>query len=69
MFASVRMQFHNHIDTTSETFRKGYAMYIRRQIWNVARAREWDFTAQMLWWFCAVAHLPGNTGQKGVCGI
>ena len=28
---------------------------------NVASAQEWDFTAQMLWWFCAVAHLGGNT--------
>jgi len=32
MFVSVRMQFHNHIDsrhTTSETFRWDYAIYIR----------------------------------------
>jgi len=20
-------------------------------------AREWDFTAQMVWWYCAFAHL------------
>jgi len=36
---------------TSETFRKVYAMYIRYEIWNVASAQAWDFTAQMLWWF------------------
>jgi len=73
MFVSVRMQFHNYGDcrhTTSETFRQGYAMYIRYQIWNVVCAQEWDFTAQMLWWFCAVAHLRGNTrGHQGVCAM
>jgi len=21
---------------------------------NVASAREWDFTVQMVWWYCAV---------------
>jgi len=60
MFVSVRMRFHNHVywrHTTSETFRQGYSMYIRCQIWNVASAQEWDFTAQMLWWFFAIAHL------------
>jgi len=36
-------------------------MYIRCWIWNVASAREWDFTTQMVWWHCAVAHLRGNT--------
>jgi len=49
---SVRMQFHNHVDcrhTTSETFRQGFAKHMRYQIWNVASAQEWDFTAQMLW--------------------
>jgi len=51
MFVLVRMQFHNHADTIIETFRKGSAMHIRYQIWNVASAQEWDFTAQMLWWF------------------
>ena len=25
--------------------------------WNVASAREWDFTAQMVWWCCAAARL------------
>jgi len=43
MFVLVRMQYHNHVDTqdtTSETFRKGYAMYIRYQIWNVASEQE-----------------------------
>jgi len=39
-FVLVRMQFHNHVDTTSETFRKGYAMCIRYQILNVASAQE-----------------------------
>ena len=40
MLVLVRMQVHNHVDTTSETVRKGYAMYIRYQIWNVASAQE-----------------------------
>jgi len=43
--------------------------YIRYQIRNVASAQEWDFTAQMLWWFCAVVHLRGNTGHQRVCAI
>jgi len=25
--------------------------------WNVASARERDFTAQMVWWYCAFAQL------------
>jgi len=52
MFVSVHMQFHSHVDcrhATSETFRRGYAIYIRYQIWNIASAHEWDFTAQMFW--------------------
>jgi len=32
--------------------------------WNVASAREWDFTATMVWCYCAVAHLTGNSGCK-----
>jgi len=48
MFVLMRMHFHNHVDTTSETFRKGCAMYIRYQIWNVASAQERDFTVRML---------------------
>ena len=31
--------------------------------WNVASAREY-FTAIMVRWYCAVAHLTGNTGCK-----
>ena len=30
--------------------------------WNVAIVRESDFTVQMIWWYCAVAHLRGNIG-------
>jgi len=37
--------------TTSETFRQCYEIYTRYQIWNVASAQVWDFTAQMLWWW------------------
>jgi len=43
--------------STSGTFRKGHAMYIRYQIWNVASAQEWNFTAEMLWCFCGFAQL------------
>jgi len=32
-------------------------------IWNVASAREWDSIAQMVWWYCAIAHLGGNTDR------
>jgi len=30
-----------------------------RAIRNIASAREWDFTAQMFWWYCARAHIRG----------
>jgi len=66
MFVLVRMQFHKtYRHTTGETFRQGSAMYIRYQILNVASAQEWDFTAQMLWWFCAVAHLKREQRSPG----
>jgi len=29
---------------------------------NVASVRELDFTAQITWWYCALAHLRGNIG-------
>jgi len=29
-------------------------------LWNVASAREWDFTAQEFWWCWIFAHLRGN---------
>jgi len=32
------------------------------KFWNVASVRESDFTALMIWWYCAVAHLRGNIG-------
>ena len=35
--------------------------------WNVASARESDFTAQMIWWYCAVAHVIGNIGLSFAC--
>jgi len=31
-------------------------MHIGYEIWNFASAREWDFTAQMVWWYFAIAH-------------
>jgi len=40
MFVAVRMQFHNHVDTASATFRKGYAIYVRHQNWNIASVRD-----------------------------
>ena len=36
--------------------------YTQYQILNVASAREWDFTVQTVWWYCAVAHLRGDIG-------
>ena len=32
------------------------------QIWKVASAQEWHFTAQMLWWRCAFAQLRTSEG-------
>jgi len=37
-------------------------------IWIVASAREWDSTAQMVWWCCAIAHLRGDTATMGLMG-
>jgi len=31
-----------------------------RLLWNVASAREWDFTAQQFWWSWVFAHFIGN---------
>jgi len=56
--------------TNSEAWWKGYAIYIWNWIWNVASAREWDFTRQMVWWHprvFAVAHLWGNSGLTILC--
>ena len=71
MFVSVRMQFHNHVDTQLvKRFDRAMRYQIMRyQIWNVASAQERHFTAQMHCWFCAVAHLRGNTGHQGVCAV
>jgi len=52
----VRMHLRNHRHTTSE------ALYTQYQIFNVANAREWEFTAQTVWWCWAVVHLRGNIG-------
>ena len=58
MFVSVRMQLRNHVDTQPlKCFQglKGLCDIYTVLFWNVASAREWDFIAQMVWWFCAVA--------------
>jgi len=66
MFVLLRMQFHNHVDTRQV---KRFVRAMRCQIWNVASAKEKYFAAQILWWFCAVALLTGNTGHQGVRAI
>ena len=38
-------------------------------LWNVASAREWDFTAQQFWWSCAFAHLSGNTADDAIRAV
>jgi len=60
MFVLVRMELRKHVNTQLvKRFKqwKVYAIYIRYGIWNVASARAWDFTAQMVWWYCAIAQL------------
>jgi len=61
MFLLVSMRPRNHVDTQpvkAEHFKrwKGRAAYRG----NAASAREWDFTAQTVWWHCAAAHHGGN---------
>jgi len=55
------MQLRNHVDiTTSEEFQalKGLCeTYIQYKIWIVGSVRERDFTAQIMWWHCAIAQL------------
>ena len=50
--------------TTSETFQavQGLCDIYTILIWNVVSAQEWDFSAQMVWWYCAVAYLRRNIG-------
>ena len=38
-------------------------------LWNVASAREWDFTAQQFWWSCVFAHLSGNTADDAIRAV
>jgi len=38
------------------------AINTQYRILHFASAWEWDFTAQTVWWYCAVAHLRGNIG-------
>ena len=33
-------------------------------LWNIASAREWDFTAQQFSWSCVFAHLRGNIADR-----
>jgi len=46
-------------------FKRCGILYIRYQNFNVASAREWDFTAQVqvVLRICAVAPLSGNTAR------
>jgi len=34
--------------------------------WNVASAWEWDYNAQMVWWYCAFAHFRWNQARNQV---
>jgi len=61
------MQLCNHCKcTTSQMFKRCKGQYdiytILNLEKNVASAREWDFTVQMVWWYCVFVHLIGNTG-------
>ena len=42
--------------------RFGNPWNIRYKIWNLASALEWDFTVQVVWWYCAFAHLRRKIG-------
>jgi len=35
-------------------------------LWNVASAREWDFTAQQFWWSWVFAHLRENIADDAM---
>jgi len=63
MLVLVGMQLRNHVNTWAVKRYRGYAAYIRYQIWTVASAREWDFTTQVVCWNCAFAHRRGNTAS------
>jgi len=62
------MQLRKQVDTQSiKRFKchKGYAIYsmydIKFGMLHATTAREFDFSAQMIWWYCAVVRLRGNT--------
>ena len=72
IFVLVRMQWCNYVDTELVErlwLCKGHVIYIRYQIWNAASVRIWDFTAQMVWWYCAVAHLRTLEGTLVVASL
>jgi len=64
------MQLLNHVDTqTVKRFKrykgyKGPVVYIRYEICNVANAREWYFSKQIISRYCAVAHRRGNINLR-----
>jgi len=61
MFVLVRMKGSKAFQTL-QRIRSAYC--IRYQICTVARAQEWDFTAQVVCWHCAFAQLGGNTASE-----
>jgi len=45
--------------------RKKLLMMFHFEIWNVAITRDWDLTAQTVWWYCVFAHLEWLDGTLG----
>jgi len=39
-------------------------MYIHYAVSNLKCVWEWDFTAQVVWWYYTFAHLRGNTAHE-----
>jgi len=47
----------------TQSFQIAYPRFLAfPTFWNVANVPASDFTAQMIWWYFAVAHLGGNIG-------
>jgi len=67
MFVSVCMQLHNHVDTQPVKRFERAMQCIYDIKFGMLLVRK--NAAQMLWLFCAVAHLGGNTGNQRVCAI
>ena len=65
IFVLVSMQLRHRVDPKLvKHFKRWKGQRGKTLNLDVASAREWDLTAQMNRWYCAVAHLRGSIGLE-----